>query len=194
MSALIAKQRYDWQRVQESVDKFVADIDSQSVFFAWMKAQLIIEAQSRFYSHVGNSVEDAVSMAWEDFEMACKGRGEPGITGAILHMWSRIPAKNDRAFKRCLEVGFAAARFGVNVNALRYRDKDYMAKVHTLNDGFDDPEAIPITIVAAAPQPAAPTKSTLKDRINKVTDFSNSPFSVITGGKDETPEAPDDVF
>jgi len=184
--------RYAWERVQAELNKFVDSLDIQGLYVAWMKAQLIIEAQARFYSHVGNGVEDSVSMAWEDFEMACRGRGEPGITGAIFHMWSRLPNKNDKAFKTALERAFLEAYYATAPAARRYRDKDYKAKVHTLADGFDDPEAMPISIMPVAEAPKS--ANSLRDRINSMTDFKSSSFEVVEGGKGQPAKAEDDVF
>lgn len=184
--------RYAWERAHKVINDYVDKLQLQPFYIAWMKAQLIIEAQFRFYSHVGNEHEDAISMAWEDFEMACRGRGEPGITGAIFHMLSRLPSKNDKEFKRVLESAFAEAHVATAPAALRYRDKDYKAKVHTLADGFDDPEAMPIRITTVEPAPKSPQG--LKEQINRVTDFASPSLTVLEGSKDKPALREDDVF
>lgn len=182
--------RYAWKCAHKELDLFVKSLQMPILSVAWTKAQLIIDAQCRFYVSVGNSAEDAVAMAWEDFEMACRGRGEPGISGAAFMLWSRIPDVHDKAFEGALYRAFKSAYESTEPNGRRYLDKDYKAKVHTLSDGFDDPEAIPISITPVKDAPK--TASSLRDRINKVMDFSN--LTVLEGGKGQTSELEDDVF
>lgn len=189
--------RYAWEKAQEIIHKYIEGLQLVEMQICWIKAQLIIEAQARYYSHVGNDVEDSVSMAWEDFEVACRGAGEPGITGAIFMLWSRLPKKEDKYFKFNLENATLTARGATDPNALRYMPKVYQAKVQTPENGFDLPEAIPLRVVPVLP--SVPTTGALKSAINKITDFSVSPFQVFEGGKssqqaDEPDQPEDELF
>jgi hypothetical protein len=184
--------RYAWRHAWEILDAFFKQIDLTPMDVAWMKAQLIISAQAQFHEQLGNSEEDAVAMAWEDFDIACRGRGEPCVTGAIFQLWSRLPKKHDRKFIKALTTAFQAARDNTDPMAQRYAPLDYAATLQSVEDGFDSPEAIPLIHIPRIE--SIKSARDLKNAINKVVDFSNSPFAVIEGGKDETPEAPDEVF
>ena len=69
--------------------------------------------------------------------------------------------------------------------------------MQTPENGFDLPEAIPLRVVPVLP--SVPTTGALKRAINKVTDFSASPFQVFEGGKsmqqaDEPDQPEDELF
>lgn len=183
---------YAWKVAQEAIEKFIEPLNSFMLYEGWVKAQLIIEAQARYYAHTGYPVEIAVSMAWEDFDMACRGRSEPGITGAVFMLWSRSPNRYDKALRKTLESAFLAARTATKPNKLRFHPKDYAESVKTLDDDFDLPEAIPIIHVPVLQ--AINNAKDLKSAINQISDFSAEPFTLIEGGRDATPSTNEDLF
>ena len=184
------KARYAWERAKEVLDGFIVGLNNIAMDVAWVKAQLIIEAQAQFHVRIGNSEEDAIAMAWEDFDIACRGRGEPGVTGAIFQLWSRLPKRFDSKFKKALEAAFQASRAETHPHARRYAPRDCDARIQSVEDGFDDPEAIPLIHI---PKVAAVKNARdLKAAINKVMDFSN--LTVLEGGKGQTSQLEDDVF
>lgn len=182
--------RYAWERSKAVLDEFIEGLNNVAMDVAWVKAQLIIEAQAEFHERLGNSEEDAMAMAWEDFDIASRGRGEPCVTGAVFQLWSRLPHRFDAKFRKALEAAFKAAREATHPAARRYAPRDYEAKVQTVEDGFDDPEAIPLIHI---PQVAAIKNARdIKDAINKVADFTA--LTLVEGGKGQPPEAEDDIF
>ena len=188
------KHQYAWQVARQKIDSFIEQLNNYTMYEGWVKAQLIIEAQARYYAHTGSSVETAISMAWEDFDMACRGRGEPGITGAVLHLWAKTPDSFDIPLRNALEFAFQSAREATEPNKLRYHPKEYTSRVRTLDDSFDLPEAIPL--IHAPVIEALNNAKDIKAAINQISDFRSPPFTLIKGGKDEPEESPvqDDLF
>lgn len=183
---------YAWQVAQKAIEKFIEPLNDFQMYEGWVKAQLIIEAQARYYAHSGHPVEVAISMAWEDFDLACRGRSEPGITGAVFMLWSRTPNRYDKAMRKTLEEAFKAARAATNPSKLRFHPNDYADRVKTLDDNFDLPEAIPIIHVPVLQ--AINNAKDLKSAINQISDFSAAPFTVIEGGKSIAADTNEDLF
>lgn len=181
---------YAWQLAREKIHKFVTDLDNPHVFTAWIKAQLVIEAQARYHHHVGHTVEDAVAMAWEDFDMAARGKGEPSVAGAVFILWSRLPKKHDSQLQKTLTEAFRAAQEGTEPNRLRYHISVRDSRVLTLQDNFDLVEAFPIDL-----QPITETLNNAKDikrLLDSVQGFKDRGFTLIDGGvKESKPQKPE---
>ena len=151
------------------------------------------------YQHVRDSMnrfaaqcEGDFSEAWEDFEIACRGRGGAGISGAVFELWQNLPKRKDNAFLVALAQGFSKAHENTDSRYLRYRPNDRNAPLRTLEEGFSDPEADPNDI----PIPAEVKKFALTSGIQtiefnpppEVSDSipkkaNASPFTVIQGGR-----------
>lgn len=182
---------YQYQHVRESLNRFSSQ-SSGEMQEAWRLAQEIIEAQARFYRAFWDEPTSRAK-AWEDFEIACRGRGAAGISGAVFELWQHVPRRKDNAFLAALEQGFAKANETTDPRFRRYRPTDRNAMLRTLEDGFDEPEASPVDI----PVPDAVKQFALTEGV-QVMDFppppkeekpkqsnpSPSPFTVIRGGRD----------
>jgi hypothetical protein len=137
-------RRYAWRVARRAIDRLVAVSDpTGTVAVGWEKAQLIIDAWSRLYRRRGHGVHEARAMAWEDFDVAARGRGEPGISGAVFAFWSSVPGPLDEFYRVGIEVALGAAQAATEPTSLRYRPADRCDRVRTLDDGFDLPEAVP---------------------------------------------------
>ena len=181
---------YQYQHVRESLNRFASQSTTE-MQEAWRLAQEIIEAQARFYRAFWDE-PTARAKAWEDFEIACRGRGAAGISGAVFELWQHVPRRKDNAFLAAMDQGFAKAHQTTDPRYLRYRASDRNSKLRTLDEGFDEPEASPIDI----PIPEAVKQFALTEGV-QVMEFTPptkeekakqtstaSPFTVIRGGRD----------
>jgi len=142
---------YAWRVAQQIVEKRVQKIALAQVTSAWLVAQAIIDAHGRI-TYAEESPDVARAMAWEDFEMACRGVGQPGISGAIFHLWSRVPRKKDRSFRAALIRAFDAALRATPREALRYPARLRAIRIASLNRGFGHQEARPVGADGSAKQ------------------------------------------
>lgn len=172
---------FQFHLAKDRIDKFMRGLGDRELIDAWELAQEIIEAQTRHYRKRW-SEDVARSKAWEDFEMAWRGRAHAGISGAVFHIWAEMPVHRCDALIRVLEDAFAAAHAVTDPTLLRYGETDRKTKILTLDDGFDMPPAIPTD----RPIPAA-VQEIAKQVVSsqQVMDFA-SRFSVIQGGKCNT--------
>jgi hypothetical protein len=136
--------RYDFEIAREKIDNYIMASKDGGLIVAWLKAQLIIEAQARFYGLQEYDEDTALALAWEDFDIACRARGEPGVTGAVFMLWSRLPKSKDKEFREVLQGAFVQAQYQTDSRLFRYPERARLARVQTLEDGFDDGEATPM--------------------------------------------------
>jgi hypothetical protein len=173
---------FQYQHAREKIDRFIRGMGDGDVVDAWELAQEIIEAQTRH--HQKRWSEDVSrAKAWEDFEMAWRGRASAGISGAVFHMWAEMPVNRCTALIQALEGAFKAAHERTDPTLLRYGESDRKTRIQTLDDGYDLPPAIPYDrpIPAAAQRVAQQVVSS-----EQVMEFA-SRFSVIQGGKCNPP-------
>jgi hypothetical protein len=137
------KPVYAWRVAQQVLEKHVQKIALKRVTSAWLVAQAIIDAHGRI-TYAEEAPDVARAMAWEDFEMACRGVGQPGISGAIFHIWSRMPRNKDRSFRAALTRAFDTALRATPREALRYPARLRAIHIATLNNGFGHAEASPV--------------------------------------------------
>ena len=181
---------YAWEVARSKIHEFVVGLNNQHVFTAWIKAQLVIEAQARFHHHVGHSVEDAVAMAWEDFDVAARGKGEPSVAGAIFLMWSRFPTKKDRELQQVYTEAFKAAQDATEPGRLRYHSTVRTSRVLTLKDDFDLVEAFPIDLTPISDR--LKNAKDIKQVLDSAQGFKDRGFTLVEGGAskaDPKPEA-----
>ena len=181
---------YAWEVAREKIHEYIVGLNNPQVFAAWIKCQLVIEAQARFHKHVGYSVEDAVAMAWEDFDTATRGKGEPTVAGAVFMMWSRLPKKCDRDLQRVYTEAFKAAQDATEPGRLRYHSTVRTSRVLTLADDFDLPEAIPLDLTPVATR--LKNAKDIKQVLDSAQGFKERGFTLVEGGAskpDQKPEA-----
>ena len=131
---------YAWAAAWESIDAAIDVIDTPSLCRAWAFSQKLIEVQSLMYQpHVSRKV--ALAMAWEDLELAFRGMGQPGIGGAVFHLWSRIPDEFDDFFHQMVDTGFKASVDATDAAVLRYDLTLRKTPIATLDSGFGRGEA-----------------------------------------------------
>jgi hypothetical protein len=140
----INKKHYDYQVAFDIIDEYIANSEEAGLIVAWVKAQLVIRAQARFYELAEYDEDVATALAWEDFDLACRARGEPCITGAVFQLWSRLPKKKDKEFKEVLNRALAQAQYQTDPRLFRYPERARLARIQTLEDGFDEAEATPL--------------------------------------------------
>jgi hypothetical protein len=141
---------YAWREAHKAIDEKVRSEGSASLIAAWQVAQAIIEAQARA-SYPEESLPTALARAWEDFEMACRGVGQPGVSGAIFMLWSRTLRRQDGAFQTTLTRAFAAAVLATERAGLRYPMRLRSIRVATLRKGFGLAEAPPTGVDGTIP-------------------------------------------
>ena len=188
--------RYAWELAQKAVDAYVTEFGTKPVADAWLLAQRIIAAQASTY-HPEHSMTVSMSMAWEDFEMACRGIGQPGIGGAIFHLWSRTSRTEDKRFQTVLTEAFKAAVVATDSKVLRYAMGHRNTPIATLDKGFGKREVSPIS-----ESPSAKAGALSEDWFNSTTTASKPApevkddvvgrpsfkFTVINGGKINDPK------
>jgi len=126
---------YAWIQAWSKIEEAVQEINTIPLSRAWVLCQRIIDAQASLYSeHVGERV--AIAMAWEDLEMGFRGIGQPGISGAVFHLWSRVPDNCDAYFHSMLTEGFYDAVVATDPTVLRYASKYHKIDIATLTSGF----------------------------------------------------------
>jgi hypothetical protein len=180
---------YAWEVAREMIHEYITGLNNPQVFAAWIKCQLVIEAQARFHRHVGHTLDEAVAMAWEDFDTATRGKGEPSVAGAVFIMWSRLPAKNDRDLQQVYTEAFKAAQDATEPSRLRYHSTVRNSRVLTLKDDFDLPEAIALELT-----PVSARLNNAKD-IKQVLDaaqgFKERGFTLVEGGVTKAEQKPE---
>jgi hypothetical protein len=134
--------RYMWEHAHKEIDRHIKSVNAPELTKAWILAQKIIASQASLYAPEV-SEEVAMSMAWEDFEMACRGVGQPGIGGAIFHLWSRTTRRDDKKFQSVLTAAFAAAGAATDPRAFRYAAHHRDTPIATLDKGFGKREVYP---------------------------------------------------
>lgn len=135
------ENRYAWEHAWRILDTFIQEVNSPFLHRAWVLAQRYIEAHASGY-RPDLSPELALAYAWEDFEMACRGRGHPGIAGAFFLLWSRCPSNWDHRFEATLRRAFDEALLATDPRILRY-PAGLRKEVATLKKGYDRGEAAP---------------------------------------------------
>ena len=181
---------YAWEVARTKIHDFIVSVNNQHVFTAWIQAQLVIEAQARYHHHVGHSVEDAVAMAWEDFDVASRGKGSPHVAGAIFLLWSRLPSKRDRELQQVYTEAFKAAQDATAAGRLRYHSTVFNSRVLTLKDDFDLVEAMPIDLTPISDR--LKNAKDIKQVLDAAQSFKERGFTLVEGGaskSEPTPEA-----
>ncbi len=184
--------RYAWELAKKEIDSYVEEFGTKPVADAWLLAQRIIAAQASTY-HPEHSMAVSMSMAWEDFEMACRGIGQPGIGGAIFHLWSRTSRTEDKRLQAALTEAFKAAVVATDTKVLRYAMGHRNTPIATLDKGFGKREVSPISEKPSAKAGAlshdwfnsttpvsTPAPTEVKDDVVGRPSFK---FTVINGGK-----------
>lgn len=186
--------RYAWELAKKEIDAYIQESGTQPMVEAWTLAQRMIAAQASIY-RPEHSMAVSMSMAWEDFEMACRGIGQPGIGGGIFHLWSRTSRTEDKRLQTVLTEAFKAAVVATDSKVLRYAMGHRNTPIATLDKGFGKREVSPISekplanpgalshdwfnsVVDAAASSAAPAE--VKDDVVGRPSFK---FTVINGGK-----------
>ena len=146
---------FQFQYIKADLDAWVDVKGLPGLSESWQLAQEIIEAQARFYRRFwGEDV--ARAKAWEDFDIALRGRGAPGISGAVFELWSNVPPQCEATLKAVLSCAVDKARSATDHRYLRYGLVDRHSPVRTLSEGLCLPEAIPTDY-------AVPTATSVKD-------------------------------
>ena len=195
------ENRYVWEHAHNEINNYIMQSKSRELEKAWTLAQRIIAAQASMYQP-GVSAGVAKAFAWEDFEMACRGVGQPGIGGAVFHLWSRTARRDDKTLQNVLAEGFRSAVAATDPAVLRYSIGVRNTPIATLDKGFGKREASArvdygayggtgsdvldfdfgeLDGVVTAPAP------------KKADDVAGRPtflFTVIPGGKTDTPKSP----
>ena len=191
--------RYAWELAQKEIDAYIQESGTKPMVDAWLIAQRMIAAQASIY-RPEHSMAVSMSMAWEDFEMACRGIGQPGIGGGIFHLWSRTSRTEDKRLQTVLTEAFKAAVVATDTKVLRYAMGHRNTPIATLDKGFGKREVSPISekplasagalshdwfnsTVEAAASSAAPTPT--QDDVVGRPSFK---FTVINGGKVNDPK------
>ena len=191
--------RYAWELAQKEIDAYIQESGTKPMVDAWLIAQRMIAAQASIY-RPEHSMAVSMSMAWEDFEMACRGIGQPGIGGGIFHLWSRTSWTEDKRLQTVLTEAFKAAVVATDTKVLRYAMGHRNTPIATLDKGFGKREVSPISekplasagvlshdwfnsTVEAAASSAAPTPT--QDDVVGRPSFK---FTVINGGKVNDPK------
>ena len=191
--------RYAWELAQKAIDAYIQESGTKPMVDAWLLAQRMIAAQASIY-RPEHSMAVSMSMAWEDFEMACRGIGQPGIGGGIFHLWSRTSRTEDKRLQTVLTEAFKAAVVATDTKVLRYAMGHRNTPIATLDKGFGKREVSPIS-----EKPLASAGVLSHDWFNSVVDTAaSSPeptqpqddvvgrptfkFTVINGGKVNDPK------
>lgn len=190
---------FQYQHAKGIIDIYMMRSGSTDLQQAWALALEIVEAQTRFYKRFWDEPV-ARAKAWEDFDIAFRGRGSPGISGAVFEIWQHIPKRGDSEFIGTLIKAFAAAHAHTDPRYLRYMPHDRSAPFRTLEDGFDEPEAeardVPIPSVAQGIPPAQEVRDFAlkhgkqvmtfdpKPEVSNAEEKPRSPFTVLRGGRD----------
>lgn len=140
----VNKKHYDYQVAFDIIDEYIKKSEEAGLIVAWVKAQLVIKAQAQFYVLSEYDEETALALAWEDFDVACRAKGEPVITGAVFQLWSRLPKKKDKEFREVLNRALCQAQYQTDPRLFRYPERARLSRIQTLDDGFDESEASPL--------------------------------------------------
>jgi hypothetical protein len=143
VSKKLPNKRYAWELAWEIINQFVEDADLVHLHRAWVFTQLTIKAQAELYRPRVDA-DTALAMAWEDFSIACRGLGEPGISGPVFQIISRLPNRLDKPWAQMLTEAFDAALSATPPSVLRYHPKTHMEPIATqANTKFGQPEHTP---------------------------------------------------
>ena len=102
-------KQYAWQQAHAIINAFIDNVNSGMLNMAWVKAQFLIEAQAKYHVYTGHDESDALAMAWEDFDMACRGKADPAITSPAFMLWAYVPGRTEKQWMRTLKDAFKAA-------------------------------------------------------------------------------------
>jgi hypothetical protein len=131
---------YAWLLAWSKIEEAVQEIDYTPLARAWVLCQRIVDAQASMYCDKF-SERVATAMAWEDLEMAFRGLGQPGVTGGVFQLWSRVPDEYDAYFQMMITDAFAEALEATRPEVLRYEVSCRKAAIATLDSGFGMGEA-----------------------------------------------------
>ena len=125
---------YAWRIAHAMIARKVERIGRAEITLAWRVAVAMIDAYAESL-YAGKDRETAQAMAWEDFEMACRDVGMPGMSGPVGQLASRLcPLRRNSArvdapyvpwavstvFYRTLNRAFRAAVTATPPGGLRY--------------------------------------------------------------------------
>lgn len=134
---------YRWRRARNVIKVNIERSGTPEMLWAWRLAAKFVEEQATVYFSALPR-ELAMAAAWEDFEMACRGVGQPGVAGGIFMLWSRTPLSHELWLHQTLSRAFADAVLATSAEALRYPLVLRRIPIATLDDGFGLPE-VPAT-------------------------------------------------
>lgn len=137
------QNRYAWEAAYEVLNRFVREVGTAHFTRAWIMTQRMLESVASCY-RPDEPEPVAKAMAWEDFEMACRGRGSPLLAGGFFQMWSRCPGNYDKAFELALSRAFDAALKLTDPRILRYPAAYRQGEMATLTKNFQRGEATPV--------------------------------------------------
>lgn len=181
---------YQFQHVRHGMDIWVKHKDIPGLDESWDLAKEVIEAQARFYRRYWGE-EVARAKAWEDFDIACRGRGGPAISGAVFELWANVPAEEVGEMRSVITALLAKSQGETDTRYLRYNVVDRHAAVRTLDEGFCEPEATAIdfdippasTVKAFALSDGVPVSTFPTPETKHETKQDARPFTVLPGGR-----------
>ncbi len=126
---------YAWKPANTHIRRWIAEQRDPDLTRGWRLVRATIEAQTTLYARSRREV--ALARAWEDFDIACRGMGEPGITGAVFQLWFETPRELETQLEGVLAEAFGRALQATPPRALRYDPGAYKVPIATFqNRGF----------------------------------------------------------
>jgi hypothetical protein len=182
---------YQFQHARHGLDMWIKAKDIPGLDESWELAKEVIEAQARFYRRYWGE-EVARAKAWEDFDIACRGRGAPAISGAVFELWSNVPPEEAGEMRSVITAVLAKSQGETDTRYLRYNVVDRHSPVRTLEDGFCEPEAHPIdfdipctaTVKSFALTEGIPVSTLPTPETKHETKQVPRAFTVLPGGRD----------
>lgn len=111
--------RFAYEVAEKVLNAFVSSHPSKQFQHAYYRLKLFVRSIALGdYVAQGFDKQEALSFAWEDAEMAFRGRSEPSLGGVILQMWVHV-GDFEKAFEETIKSAFRQANEATPVQTLR---------------------------------------------------------------------------
>jgi hypothetical protein len=138
--------RFAFEKAQVVLDKFVAQTGSHLVRRAYNQFKWLVHGLAYLdHSDGKNTMDECLSFAWEDAQIAFTGYGSEIMTGAVMALWSNLDTDLWDAFQNSVEKAFREAEQATSSTVKRRYLSRYRSRpVRRLDEGFDLPCVVPM--------------------------------------------------
>jgi|GEM_PF-6469143 len=105
--------QYDYKKLLQEMDTFSIQIADEAFSQVWLYTKKMIQAHAEAMRPELMSHEEALSLAWSQFESTFDEQDDEAIlslAGIVIHLVNTVPLGKTRIFHDAIEIAFTMAR------------------------------------------------------------------------------------